>query len=57
MAQLKVNKPVMFEEYGWLHPGDRLAFVNRTVPANETRVAVIGEWQKISLQYKMSDSF
>ncbi|PQM43934.1 hypothetical protein VE01_10830 [Pseudogymnoascus verrucosus] len=56
-AQVKLNKPVLFEEYGWLHPEDRLAFVNRTVPANQTRVAVIGEWQKIALQYKMSDAY
>ncbi|KAL5344380.1 hypothetical protein ACLOAV_010640 [Pseudogymnoascus australis] len=56
-AQVKLNKPVLFEEYGWLHPEDRLAFVNRTVPANQTRVAVIGEWQKISLEYKMSDAY
>jgi hypothetical protein len=57
IAQQKVNKPVLFEEYGWLHADDKLAWLGVTAPANETRVAVVGEWQKISLDYKMSDMY
>jgi mannan endo-1,4-beta-mannosidase len=56
-AQVKLNKPVLFEEYGWLNPADRLAWLNRVVPANETRVAVVGEWQEISLEHKMADMY
>lgn len=56
-AQRSVNKPVLFEEYGWLNPADRLAWLGRTVPANETRVSVISEWQSISLDYRMSDMY
>ncbi|KAL3426986.1 mannan endo-1,4-beta-mannosidase C [Phlyctema vagabunda] len=56
-AQFKLNKPVLFEEFGWLNPEDRLAFVNRTVPAEQTRVAVMSEWQKISLDNRMSDMY
>lgn len=56
-AQWEVNKPVLFEEYGWLHPDERVAWLGTTVPTNETRVAVVGEWQEISLAYRMSDSY
>jgi len=56
-AQLKVNKPVFFEEYGWLHDEERLAWLGKTALANETRVAVVSEWQKIALNYKMSDAY
>lgn len=57
VAQFKVNKPVLFEEYGWLRPEERLAYLNKTALDNETRVAVVGEWQDISLSYKMSDMY
>ena len=56
-VQTEVNKPVLFEEYGWLHPAERLAWLGRVVRANETRVAVVGEWQKISLEYKVADIY
>lgn len=56
-VQKALNKPVVFEEYGWLHDAERLAWLNRTVPANETRVAVISKWQKISLDYRMPDMY
>jgi mannan endo-1,4-beta-mannosidase len=56
-AQAKIGKPVLFEEYGWLLPEDRLAWLGKTAAVNETRVAVLSEWQATSLQYKMSDMY
>lgn len=56
-AQKQIGKPVVFEEYGWLLPQDRLAWLGVTAPANETRVAVVGQWQNISLSYEMSDLY
>jgi len=56
-AQKKLQKPVLFEEYGFLNPADRLAWLNRTVAANETRVAVMSEWQRLSLKYEMGDMY
>jgi len=56
-AQNKLNKPVLFEEYGWMLPSVRLADLGETAPANETRVAVVGAWQNISLSYRMSDTY
>lgn len=56
-AQLQLNKPVLFEEYGWLHDDNKLAWLGVVGKPNETRVAVVGKWQEISLQYKMSDMY
>ncbi|KAI5779132.1 putative mannan endo-1,4-beta-mannosidase C [Geopyxis carbonaria] len=53
-SQRKVGKPVVFEEYGWLTPAARLEYLNRTVDASETRVAVVGGWQKIAVEEKMA---
>ncbi|THX26087.1 cellulase [Aureobasidium pullulans] len=54
---MKAGKPVVHEEYGWLTASARLRYLNKTAAANETRVAVIGGWQKISLEEKMSDMY
>ncbi|EMC91094.1 glycoside hydrolase family 5 protein [Baudoinia panamericana UAMH 10762] len=54
---VKAGKPVLHEEYGWLTPAARLADLNETAPANETRVAVLGEWQATSLALEMSDMY
>lgn len=47
----KIGKPVVHEEYGWLTPEARLEFLNQT--RDETRLEVIGGWQKIHLKEKM----
>ncbi len=52
-AGKKMNKPVLFEEYGWLSDAARLADLGETAPANETRVSVLGEWQSIALTNKV----
>ncbi|KAH8666620.1 glycoside hydrolase superfamily [Xylariales sp. PMI_506] len=51
------GKPVLHEEYGWLTPEDRLAYLNETAPANETRVSVLSGWQAITLQERVSDMY
>jgi len=56
-VQKQVKKPVVFEEYGWLHDKERLDWLGVVRPANETRVAVISQWQAISLKYKMADMY
>ena len=56
-VQKSLNKPVVFEEYGWLHDAERLAWLGRPTLANETRVAVVSKWQKLSLAYKMPDMY
>lgn len=54
-AQQQFKKPVLFEEYGWLAPQQRLEYLGQV--RNETRVEVISKWQEISLKYKMSDMY
>ncbi|KAI0133852.1 putative mannan endo-1,4-beta-mannosidase C [Xylariales sp. AK1849] len=56
-AGVKAGKPVIHEEYGWMTPEARLTNLNETTPANETRVAVIGGWQAIMEEEKMSDLY
>ncbi|KAI5370321.1 putative glycoside hydrolase, family 5, glycoside hydrolase superfamily [Septoria linicola] len=53
----RARKPVVHEEYGWLTTSARLEYLNKTAAANETRVAVLGLWQKTTIETKMSDMF
>ncbi|EPS42619.1 hypothetical protein H072_3376 [Dactylellina haptotyla CBS 200.50] len=41
------NKPVVFEEYGWLTPDKRLEYLGQVSPY--TRLEVIKEWQETSI--------
>ena len=41
-----VNKPVVFEEYGWLTPDRRLEYLGQV--RNETREEVIGQWLELA---------
>jgi len=54
-ASLKLGKPVVHEEYGWLTPAARLS--NLGTVSNATRLDVLGQWQVITLQEKMSDMY
>ncbi|KAH7142190.1 glycoside hydrolase superfamily [Dactylonectria macrodidyma] len=54
-AARKAHKPVIHEEYGWLTPEARLAQYNITRP--ETRVEVLGGWQRIQVEEKMPDMY
>lgn len=56
-AQQAVGKPVLFEEYGWLAPEDRLADLGTIAPVNETRVKVVGKWQELGVERGMSDLY
>ncbi|KAJ4326744.1 hypothetical protein N0V84_002864 [Fusarium piperis] len=47
----KVGKPVVHEEYGWLTPEARKEYLNTERP--ETRLEVVGKWQKIQVEKKM----
>ncbi|KAI8664606.1 Mannan endo-1,4-beta-mannosidase [Fusarium keratoplasticum] len=51
----KVGKPVVHEEYGWLTPEARKEYLDTTRP--ETRLEVIGKWQKIQVETKMPDMY
>lgn len=51
----KAGKPVVHEEYGWLTPEAREE--NDKPPRNETRVDVVGGWQDISVEEKVSDMY
>lgn len=53
----KAGKPVVHEEYGWLSAADRLAYLNKVAPSNETRLAVEGGWQQIYLSEQMCDMY
>ncbi|KAH6892378.1 glycoside hydrolase superfamily [Thelonectria olida] len=54
-AGAKARKPVVHEEYGWLTPEARLEYLGTT--RNETRIEVIGNWQKIHVEKKVSDMY
>lgn len=54
-AARKAFKPVIHEEYGWLTPEARKLYYNTTRP--ETRLEVIGEWQRIHEKEKMPDMY
>ena len=56
-AQFTVGKPVVLEEYGWLDPADKLAWLGVVANPNETRVSVMSEWQEIALNYSMPNMF
>ncbi|KAI5781014.1 glycoside hydrolase superfamily [Peziza echinospora] len=51
-AQKKVGKPVVLEEYGWLTDELRLEYLGKV--SNETRIAVIGEWQRTAVKHKLA---
>lgn len=51
----KVGKPVVHEEYGWMTPDARRAQTGTTRP--ESRVQVVGGWQRIQLEERMSDMY
>ncbi|KAL8408499.1 hypothetical protein RB594_007076 [Gaeumannomyces avenae] len=51
----KVGKPVVHEEYGWMTPGARKDQTGTTRP--ESRLEVIGGWQKIQIDEKMPDMY
>ena len=51
----RAGKPVVHEEYGWLTNDARKENLNRTEEA--TRLQVVGGWQNISLDEKMSDMY
>ncbi|CCC07605.1 hypothetical protein SMACR_08144 [Sordaria macrospora] len=46
------KKPVVLEEYGWMTDKGRLDQLGQV--KNETRIEVIGGWQKIAVQEKMA---
>lgn len=50
-----VGKPVVHEEYGWLTPEARLAYLG--IVNNATRASVLGRWQKVSLEARLSDLY
>ncbi|KAF2163063.1 glycoside hydrolase family 5 protein [Zasmidium cellare ATCC 36951] len=56
-AAKKAGKPVLHEEYGWLSPAARLADLGKVAPLNETRVAVLSQWQATSLWERMPDMY
>ncbi|KAK7429897.1 hypothetical protein QQZ08_003519 [Neonectria magnoliae] len=51
----RARKPVVHEEYGWLTPEARLEYLGKV--ANATRLEVLGGWQEIQLQEKMSGMY
>ncbi|KAL7273326.1 hypothetical protein RUND412_003830 [Rhizina undulata] len=51
-AQEALGKPVVLEEYGWLTDAARLEDLDKV--SNETRVQVLGEWQKTVLDVKLA---
>src|SRR5690606_28361608 len=51
-AQEILNKPVVFEEYGWLTPDLRLEYLGKV--SNLTRLEVISEWQETSVRRKLA---
>lgn len=52
ISQRNANKPVIFEEYGWLTPEAREA--NNIPFKNETRLEVLGKWQEITRKEKLA---
>ncbi|CAE6410205.1 unnamed protein product [Rhizoctonia solani] len=44
IAQKKMGKPVVWEEYGWMSPEARLQYLGTV--SNYTRLQAIGSWQK-----------
>ncbi|PKS12638.1 hypothetical protein jhhlp_000846 [Lomentospora prolificans] len=51
----KAGKPVVHEEYGWMTPEARQETLGQT--RNETRLEVIGGWQEIAVEEKISDMY
>ncbi|SPO02591.1 probable Probable mannan endo-1,4-beta-mannosidase C [Cephalotrichum gorgonifer] len=51
----KAGKPVVHEEYGWLTPEARES--NGKPAQNQTRLEVVGGWQKIAFEEKMPDMY
>ncbi|KAJ3545585.1 hypothetical protein NM208_g2449 [Fusarium decemcellulare] len=54
-AAARAGKPVIHEEYGWLTPEARKEYLNTT--REETRLEVLGEWQRIHVEEKMPDMY
>ncbi|KAG8769160.1 hypothetical protein FRC12_005138 [Ceratobasidium sp. 428] len=52
IAQKKIGKPVVFEEYGWLTPEARLEYLGTT--SNYTRLDAIVPWQKAIIEYGLA---
>ncbi|KAF8752130.1 Cellulase (glycosyl hydrolase family 5) [Rhizoctonia solani] len=52
IAQKKIGKPVVWEEYGWMTPEARLE--NLGIVSNYTRLQAIGPWQKAVLEHKLA---
>ncbi|KAJ6264069.1 hypothetical protein Dda_0210 [Drechslerella dactyloides] len=47
-----LNKPVVFEEYGWLTPDKRLEYLGQV--SNYTRLEVIKSWQETSIAERVA---
>lgn len=54
-AGRKAGKPVIHEEYGWLTDEARQENLGKV--ENATRVEVLGEWQRISVEEGVSDMY
>jgi mannan endo-1,4-beta-mannosidase len=54
-AGRKAGKPVVHEEYGWLTDAKRLEYLGTV--SNRTRTEVLGLWQGVTREEKMSDLF
>ncbi|KAB5585167.1 endo-beta-1,4-mannanase [Coniochaeta sp. 2T2.1] len=52
VAGRKAGKPVVHEEYGWMTDAARLS--NLGTVANQSRVEVEGEWQRIGVREKLA---
>ncbi|MBE3048817.1 cellulase family glycosylhydrolase [Candidatus Bathyarchaeota archaeon] len=54
-AGRKAGKPVVHEEYGWLHPEGKET--NGKPASNVTRTEAVGGWQQIAFEEKISDMY
>ncbi|KEP44949.1 mannan endo-1,4-beta-mannosidase [Rhizoctonia solani 123E] len=52
IAQKKIGKPVVWEEYGWMSPEARLQYLGTV--SNYTRLQAIRPWQKAVLDNKLT---
>ncbi|KAG8739854.1 hypothetical protein FRC10_005049 [Ceratobasidium sp. 414] len=52
IAQKKIGKPVVYEEYGWLTPEARLEYLGTT--SNYSRLDAIVPWQKAAIEYDLA---
>lgn len=58
-AAKKAKKPVVHEEYGWMTTAKRAEYglAARLAADNGSRASVVGSWQKIGVEEKMSDMY